>query len=257
MLINLFYIKDNLRARIEKNDGVFNILETDISFTRSEIINEVNKHPERFSPNALLRPVYQEFILPNLAYVGGGSEVAYWLQLKEYFNLKKITFPILSVRSSVLFISKKQKDKCEKFKISISNLFDNSNKLKQLYLLKNSKIKIDLSNQKNIIKQNFSQFHKLAKLTDKSFLGAVRAQEKKQINGIENLEKRLIKAEKRVHKDSLSRLIALKNELFPNDSFQERQVNFSTFYNENKIDLIESLIKNIDPFNKEFLILEF
>lgn len=255
--INLFYIKDNLRARIEKNDGLFNILETDISFTRSEIINEVNKHPERFSPNALLRPVYQEFILPNLAYVGGGSEVAYWLQLKEYFNLKKITFPILSVRSSVLFISKKQKDKCEKFKISISNLFDNSNKLKQLYLLKNSKIKIDLSNQKNIIKQNFSQLHKLAKLTDKSFLGAVRAQEKKQINGIENLEKRLIKAEKRVHKDSLSRLIALKNELFPNDSFQERQVNFSTFYNENKIDLIESLIKNIDPFNKEFLILEF
>ena len=73
---------------------VFNILETRYFISlRSEIINEVNKHPERFSPNALLRPVYQEFILPNLAYVGGGSEVAYWLQLKEYFNLKKITFP--------------------------------------------------------------------------------------------------------------------------------------------------------------------
>ena len=255
--INLFYIKDNLRARIEKNDEVFNILETDISFTKSEIINEVNNNPERFSPNALLRPVYQEFILPNLAYVGGGSEIAYWLQLKEYFNFKKITFPILSVRSSVLFVSKKQKDKCEKFKISISNLFNKSNKLTQLYLIKNSKIKIDLSNQKNAIKENFSQFHKLAKLTDKSFLGAVRAQEKKQIKGIENLEKRLIRAEKRIHEDSLSRLFVLKNELFPNDSYQERQVNFSTFFKENGYDFIEILIKNLDPFKKEFLILEF
>lgn len=255
--INLFYIKDNLRARIENNDEVFNILETDISFTKSEIIREVNNFPERFSPNALLRPVYQEFILPNLAYVGGGSEIAYWLQLKEYFNFKKITFPILSVRSSVLFISKKQKDKCKNFKISISNLFDKSNNLKKLYLLKNSKIKIDLTNQKNVIKENFLQLHNLVKLTDKSFLGAVRAQEKKQIKGIENLEKRLIRAEKRVHEDSLSRLITLKKELFPNDSFQERQVNFSTFFNESKFDLVKVLIKNIDPFNKEFLILEF
>ena len=123
--INLFYIKDNLRARIEKIGDVFSVLDTNISFTQSEIVNEVNNHPERFSPNALLRPVYQEFILPNLAYVGGGSEIAYWLQLKEYFNFKKITFPILSVRSSVLFVSKKQVEKCNKLKMSIIDLFDN------------------------------------------------------------------------------------------------------------------------------------
>ena len=236
---------------------MFSVLETDISFTQSEIIREVKDHPERFSPNALLRPVYQEFILPNLAYVGGGSEIAYWLQLKEYFNLKKITFPILSVRSSVLLVSKKQIEKCKKFKISISNLFDKSNNLKQLYLRKNSKINIDLSIQKNAIKENFLQLNELIKLTDKSFSGAVKAQEKKQINGIENLEKRLIRAEKRVHEDSLSRLITLKNELFPNDSFQERQVNFSTFFNKSELDFIKILTDNLDPFNKDFLILEF
>ncbi|MDA9622421.1 bacillithiol biosynthesis cysteine-adding enzyme BshC, partial [Flavobacteriaceae bacterium] len=255
--INLFYIKDNFRARIEHRGEVFSVLETDISFTQSEIIREVKDHPERFSPNALLRPVYQEFILPNLAYVGGGSEIAYWLQLKEYFNLKKITFPILSVRSSVLLVSKKQIEKCKKFKISISNLFDKSNNLKQLYLRKNSKINIDLSIQKNAIKENFLQLNELIKLTDKSFSGAVKAQEKKQINGIENLEKRLIRAEKRVHEDSLSRLITLKNELFPNDSFQERQVNFSSFFNKSELDFIKILTDNLDPFNKDFLILEF
>jgi len=85
----------------------------------------------------------------------------------------------------------------------------------------------------------------------------VKAQETKQIKGIENLEKRLIRAEKRVHSDKLLRLINLKNELFPNDSFQERQVNFSTFFNPNEFDFVNVLIKNIDPFKKEFLILEF
>ena len=255
--INLFYIKDNLRARIEKIGDVFSVLDTNISFTQSEIVNEVNNHPERFSPNALLRPVYQEFILPNLAYVGGGSEIAYWFQLKEYFNFKKITFPILSVRSSVLFVSKKQVEKCKKLKMSIIDLFENPVNLKQLYLRKNSKITIDLTIQKNIIKENFSHFYELTKLTDKSFLGAVKAQETKQIKGIENLEKRLIRAEKRVHLDKLLRLINLKNELFPNDSFQERQVNFSTFFNPNEFDFVNVLIKNIDPFKKEFLILEF
>ena len=103
----------------------------------------------------------------------------------------------MSVRSSVLFVSKKQVEKCKKLKMSIVDLFENPVNLKQLYLRKNSKITIDLTIQKNIIKENFSHFYELTKLTDKSFLGSVKAQETKQIKGIEHLEKRLLKAQKR------------------------------------------------------------
>ena len=87
--------------------------------------------------------------------------------------------------------------------------------------------------------------------------GAVKAQEKKQINGINKLEKRLIKAEKRKHKDFLNRIELLKNELFPNNSFQERQLNFSTFYNINNNNFLELINKNIDPFNKEFKVIKY
>ena len=93
--------------------------------------------------------------------------------------------------------------------------------------------------------------------TDKSFKGAVKAQEKKQINGINKLEKRLIKAEKRKHKDFLNRIELLKDELFPNNSFQERQLNFSTFYNINNNNFLELINKNIDPFNKEFKVIKY
>ena len=99
-------------------------------------INEINNYPERFSPNVLLRPLYQEKILPNLAYVGGGSEIAYWLQLKSFFNIKKIPFPILKVRDSVLIVSKKNIVKCKKLNIDIIDLFRNSNELNNFYLTK-------------------------------------------------------------------------------------------------------------------------
>ena len=127
--INMFYILDGVRERIEYNNKVYNVLNTEISFSESEIINEINNHTERFSPNALLRPVYQEYLLPNLSYVGGGSEIAYWLQLKDYFDYLNIPFPVLTLRSSVLLISSKQHNKCKKLNLSIDDLFKDLNEL--------------------------------------------------------------------------------------------------------------------------------
>ncbi|MBC7493641.1 MAG: bacillithiol biosynthesis cysteine-adding enzyme BshC, partial [Flavobacterium sp.] len=91
--INLFYIENNLRERIIFENGNFKINNTKIIFSSQEILDELENFPEKFSPNVLLRPLYQEVILPNLAYIGGGGELAYWLQLKAMFKLFKTTFP--------------------------------------------------------------------------------------------------------------------------------------------------------------------
>jgi len=255
--INMFYILDNIRERIDYKNNMYHVLNTEISFTQTEIIDEINNFPERFSPNVLLRPLYQEHILPNLSYVGGGSEIAYWLQLKDYFDFQKISFPILSVRSSLMLISKKQQEKCDKLKIKIEDLFKNIDQLKVHYLKNNSKIVTDLSVQKEAVRKNFNNIYNLAKLTDKSFIGAVKAQEKKQLNGLNNLEKRLIKAEKRKHKDFLDRIEILKKDLFPNNSFQERQLNFSSFFNSNNKNFLSFLIEKIDPFNNSFNVVKY
>jgi len=255
--INMFYILDDLRERIDYKNNMYHVLNTEISFTKTEIIEEINNFPERFSPNVLLRPLYQEFILPNLSYVGGGSEIAYWLQLKDYFDYQKISFPILSVRSSLMLISEKQQEKCNKLNIKIEDLFKNLDELKLHYLKNSSKIVTDLSVQRQAISNNFKSLYKLAKLTDKSFIGAVKSQEKKQLNGLNNLEKRLIKAEKRKHKDFLDRIEILKKDLFPNDSFQERQLNFSSFFNSNKKNFLSFLIEKIDPFNNSFNVVKY
>ena len=253
--INLFYIKNNIRSRIEKHNSSYKVIETDILFSENEIISEINNYPERFSPNVLLRPFYQEKILPNLAYIGGGSEIAYWLQLKSFFDYKGLTFPILAVRNSVLLVSNKTLNKCKKLDIRISDLFQNNHELSKFYLTKIRKVKIDLTELKKTVKDNFLKLHKLSLKTDKSFLGALKAQEKKQLNGLDNLEKKLFRAHKKKYKEKLERLILIKEELFPNESLQERQINFSEFYRIYGQEFIDILIDNLNPFDNKFSVI--
>ena len=77
--INLFYLDGKIRSRIERSGDTFQVVDTDLRFTAEEMKKMVNEHPGRFSPNVILRPLYQEVLLPNIAYVGGPVEVIYWL----------------------------------------------------------------------------------------------------------------------------------------------------------------------------------
>lgn len=254
--INLFYLKENLRERIIEKDGKFYINDTDISFTQDEILKELNKNPERFSPNALLRPLYQEVVLPNLCYIGGGGELAYWFQLKDYFDEVEVPFPILLLRNSVLLAPKKLVEELKELDVPIEDLFLSSNDLMTKQIRKISDIDIDFSRQKEFLKQQFKDLFELAKKTDKSFIGAVAAQEKKQLNGLDKLEKRLLKAQKRKFSGELDGLKNIQNRLFPSGSLQERELNFSTFYLENGEELLETIKENLNPLDPTFSVIE-
>lgn len=254
--INLFYLKENLRERIVFEENKFKVLNTNFAFTNQTLKEEIVAHPERFSPNVILRPLYQEVILPNLCYIGGGGELAYWFQLKQFFEIEKVTFPILLLRNSVLLTTKKQAKKLQKLNISYQDTFLKRASFINKKVREISNIEIDFSPQKQYLAKQFEDLYKLAEKTDKSFLGAVKAQEVKQLKGLENLEKRLLKAQKSKLQDEVDRMVLLQEQLFPNQSLQERTVNFSQFYIEYGNDLIEKLIKNLKPLQGEFLIIE-
>jgi bacillithiol biosynthesis cysteine-adding enzyme BshC len=254
--INLFYLIKGKRERITEKDGSFFVNDNEISFSRDDMIAELNAHPERFSPNALLRPLYQEVILPNLCYIGGGGELAYWFQLKDYFECVEVPFPIILLRNSVLLVPAVFSKKLAKFNVEMSSLFLPRHELEAAYTKQISEIPVDFSKQKEYLVQQFKALHELAKQTDASFSGAVAAQEKKQLNGLRNLEKRLLKAQKRKFKDQLERLGLIQDELFPKQSLQERSVNFSQFYLDYGDRLLSELKENLDPLSQEFTILE-
>ena len=251
--INLFYLGNSGRQRIEKTTTGYKVVNSEIFFSKQELIKEIKYHPERFSPNALFRPIYQEIVLPNLLTVGGGSEVAYWLQLSEVFATFDLPMPMLKLRSSVLLISDKQQQKIDKLGISIADLFLPTNELINHRVRQISNIDVDLGEFKVYLDKQFDALYSLAKQTDSSFLGAVEAQEKKQKKGIDRLEKRLLKAQRKKLVDHINRLTELQQQLFPMGDLQERRINFAEFVLHYGDDFIPFLMKHIDPNEKDFM----
>lgn len=255
--INYFYLRDGIRERIIAKDDKYAVVDADFSWSRVELEKEIDDHPERFSPNVIARPLYQEVILPNLCYIGGGGEIAYWLELKTMFEAMQVPFPVLLLRNSALVITEKQGGKLEKMEVAVADLFLKQNSFINKKIRSISNIDIDFSSQKELLSEHFKQLHDLAEQTDASFLGAVKAQEVKQLKGLAHLEKRLLKAQKRKLKDHVVRMIEIQNELFPGQSLQERNLNFSELYLELGEDLIPALKKALRPLQLDFTIIKY
>ena len=162
--------------------------------------------------------------------------------------------PLLLLRNSVLIKTEKQSNKQERLDISDADLFLNRNSYINKRVRKISNINIDFSQQLEHLQEQFSALRELANKTDKSFLGAVKAQEKKQIKGLKHLEKRLLKAQKKKLADQIARATELQEQLFPNNSLQERNTNFSELYLEFGETLIPELVNSLDPLKGDFTI---
>ncbi|MBL7472696.1 bacillithiol biosynthesis cysteine-adding enzyme BshC [Robertkochia sediminum] len=255
--INLFYLQMGSRERIVYDGGAYGLAEGEKQWDEKTLLEEVEAFPERFSPNVMLRPLYQEVILPNLCYIGGGGELAYWLELNGFFKASEVPMPILLLRDSVLVMSEKQKRKFEALGVSTEEMFLDNRALVNKKIREISDLRIDLSPERKLLTDQFQRLYSVAEHTDASFLGAVKAQEVKQIKGLDHLEKRLLKAQKRKMNDHVSRITTLQNTLFPGGGLQERSANFSLFYMEYGQDFFVQLFEELDPLDLRFKILTF
>lgn len=238
--INLFYIDKNYRERIVYQNDSYHTADAKHNFDLNTLLSQ----PQNLSPNVLLRPLYQERILPNLCYIGGAGEISYWLLLKSFFEASNCTFPMLCVRNSHIFISEKNLQKVKKLKLEPKDLLLSDADLAKKVTKVNSDIAIDFSAQKKHLQQQFKALYTIADKTDASFIGAVAAQERKQIKGLEYLEKRLLKAQKRKLIDSVKRAQELKEAIFYRGVLQERTMNIlelQTKTDASVIDYLQSL----------------
>ena len=253
--LNLFYLKENTRARIEKKEGTYIVVDTDIRFTEEEIVKELHAHPDRFSPNVILRGVYQEIILPGIAFIGGGGELAYWMELKNVFNEVKVHYPILQLRNSFMFMNEKQTAHWNSLGFSLEELFKPLLELELDYVKNQTKENLALTNhiaslndlytsiQQDVIKIDTS-------LGDHAKNLSMQAQKKLAL-----LEKKMIRAEKRKQQTSIDRIKAIKGSLFPKNSLQERVENFSEWVGAYGWDWVEAVVENSTTLNPSFTII--
>jgi bacillithiol biosynthesis cysteine-adding enzyme BshC len=253
--LNLFYLESGVRERLTREGDWIVRHDSGIRYSLEDFKRLCQEKPECLSPNVLLRPLYQEIVLPNLAYIGGGGEIAYWLQLKKQFHQFEVPFPILILRNSVLHATAKQAKKAGKLGVTFADLFLSTSDLRTRVVQKIQTVYYDFTAQKNLLQEQFAALEKLAVQTDPSFLGAVKAQTHKQLKGLEHLEKRLLRAEKKKHETHLNSVEALQWELFPSRGLQERTANFSTFYLAYGPEWASRLYTELDPLYPYFSVM--
>ncbi|GAA4341446.1 bacillithiol biosynthesis cysteine-adding enzyme BshC [Mucilaginibacter gynuensis] len=253
--INFFYLLDGLRERIVFENDSYNVLNTEISFTEAELKQEIGTYPERFSPNVVMRPLYQECILPNIAYVGGGAEVVYWLELKSNFDLYNVDFPILILRNSGLVIPKDYAAKIKRMEIKPADLFKTTDEIKNLWVKKNSQHNLTLKEEWRELQAVFEKIKLRAYKIDSTLAPSAEAVKVRLEHAIGNLEKKLVKAEKKNYPTRLEQIEQIKAALFPKDSLQERSENFGLFYVKWGQSFIDELINNFEPLDFKFTVL--
>jgi bacillithiol biosynthesis cysteine-adding enzyme BshC len=253
--INFFYLVDGLRERIVFETDVYEVLGTDIRFSETELRAEILEHPERFSPNVVMRPLYQETILPNLAYIGGGGELAYWFQLKANFDYYAVDFPILILRNSGLIMDERSAEKWSKTGFEMADLFKPADMLKTEWVKLHSKADLTISKEWAELQAIFDGLKHRAKKIDPTLTASTEAIQARLKHAIDNLERKLLKAEKRKHETSLSHIDHVKDALFPNGALQERSENIALFYVAYGPKLIDDLINNFEPLCFKFTVM--
>lgn len=251
--INLFYLSET-RDRIAFEDDRFVIVEGEKSFSIDEILTELENHPERFSPNALMRPVYQETILPNIAYIGGNAEIMYWLELKNYFKSIDLPFPVLIPRNSMLMVSEKSVSKTKSMGLEMTDFFKNFATVTKNILLDENEI-LPLLNQQEIqLEEQFKNLKQEAELTEKTFGNLVEAEQTRQLKSFDRMKKRLLRAEKIKQSEKLARLEKLFLQIHPGNTWQERTYNFSVFYSDLSKEWLQNCYEEMSVESPELII---
>lgn len=254
--INFFYLDEQTRERIIFEDGFYQVNNTDIRFSESEMIQEIENHPEHFSPNVVMRPLYQECVLPNLAYIGGGGELAYWLERKEQFEHFGINFPMLIRRNSVLWIDKSSAKKMEKLSFTVKDLLKDVDELIKAYVKENTEKELSLVEEKEQLTKIYDEVKQKAFAIDQTLVKTVLAEAAKQINSLETLEAKLMRAEKQRHEIALNQIRSLKDKLFPGNGLQERTDNFIPFYLKHGKEFFYILKEHLNPLEKGFIVIQ-
>lgn len=253
--INLFYLRDGLRERIIFEEGRYSVLNTDYSFTTVEILKELDDHPDRFSPNVVMRPLLQERVLPNLAYIGGGGELAYWMERQSQFEYFGVNFPMLIRRNSLVWIDKGHAKRLSKLGIDEEQLFSKTEDLLKDFVRKNTENELSITSEKEQLKSLFESIAAKAKNIDPTLEKAIMADYARQAKSVANLEGRLMRAEKQKHDTALNQIRNLKEKLYPNNGLQERYDNFLPFYMRYGNRFFDVLLAELNPLEDGFVVI--
>ena len=246
--INCFYLGQQSRNRIENANDAFGLHGLEQKFTATELRKIIHDTPEKISPNVVLRPVYQQVILPNIAYVGGPGELAYWLEFKAMFDAFDVRFPILVPRNFFSVVDKGMKTKMEKLNLHLEDFFKDEKSIVDLFQ-KNSNAVFDIGSEVKAMESIFNTLIEKLNAVDKTLSGSASAELQKDINGLKAIEAKANKSLKQKSETEINQIKTIKQKLFPENIPQERFDNFAPYIIKYGFDFINQVYDCLDPLD--------
>lgn len=251
--INHFYIDGDIRERIvASDDGSFEVLNTGLRFSNDEMRELIDQHPEKLSPNVVMRPVYQEKILPNLAYIGGPGELNYWFQYGELFSNLEIPFPVLMLRNCLLWIDKQVMGKLQKLNVTPLDVFRSTETLLLEILERSSEVSLNTEKLQESVQGHFDELASRLARIDATLVNTVDSEKQKFINAVTTIEEKARRALKKRNETQVSQLKSIKEKLFPEDGLQERYDNMLPYLAQYGMGFIQSVYDCADAFPSQF-----
>ncbi len=257
--VNLFYSTEGGRFLIEPVENEFRLRRKRKKFTIEEINDEINNHPENFSPNVLLRPICQDYLLPTAFYIGGPSEISYFAQITPLYDFYKINQPFIYPRSSATIFEKNLENIIEKFNLSFEDVFISSDELKNKVINSISKHSVDdiFAESNNQIELVLDRLKEKLFEFDKTIADSTGKYRQKILNYLDELKGKTADAQKKRHEITLRQIDKLTNSLFPNNTLQERELNFAYFYNKYGEKFIERLFNEVKINSFDHQVIEY
>jgi bacillithiol biosynthesis cysteine-adding enzyme BshC len=241
--INLFRLSEGKRERL-------------LEVNNAEVLKEMHVNPDHFSPNVLLRPAFQETILPNLVYIGGGGEISYWIQQKEIFKKIGVEFPLLSVRNSVQIIDATTFNKWKKLGFSWEDIFTPLQEIQSQYIKSNSGEELNFTSLDIVLEKLQGVLQNHATFFDQNMEKFVEAESTRLSKQMEAIKAKFVKQRKSQLDLAMKQLEDLKAKLLPNNALQERTESFFSFCKDGAIQSKIELLKSVmDPFENDLIVL--
>lgn len=246
--INLFYNFAEGRYLIEPVDNEYRLRRKRKRFTYEELINMIDTEPENFSPNVLLRPICQDYLLPTAFYVAGPGEIAYFAQAIPLYDFYSIKAPVVYPRSSVTILEKNISSLLEKNNLELKDVYYYGGELKSKMIGYASDNITD-----EIFKNAESQFElamdqlkeKLFEI-DKTISDSSTKYKQKIFQYLNELKSKTEEAQNKKYEVTIRQAERITASIFPNHYLQEREINFIYFLNKYGTGLLKQLFEETE-----------
>ncbi|MCW5898291.1 MAG: bacillithiol biosynthesis cysteine-adding enzyme BshC [Flavobacteriales bacterium] len=254
--INLFHLRPGHRSRIELRDDRYQVLDGGPALTLDELLAALENDPQVFSPNVLMRPIYQEHILPNVATIGGGGELAYWLQLRWLFQALRVPMPAVLLRSSAAFVAAKQLRQWHDMELTIGDLFRPEAEVHRQVVERGASDVIGVEQERATLRAMYDGLAARATTVDPTLRGLVEGRAAEAVKGLDRIAEGMLRAVKRRESTTIERITRTHAQLFPGGEPQERVESFIKLIADQGDEVLDLLLDRLDPLDPRFTVFE-